>query len=295
MPWTEQPPRLDVGVVGTGRVGSVLGAALMRAGHRVKACSGVSDVSRLRAESLLPGVPVMSVEDTVKDRDLIVLTVPDDVLPELVNGLATTHAVSPGTFVMHASGRHGIKVFEPLTRQGMLPLAIHPVMTFTGTSVDVSRLSGCPFGITAPEELRAVAQALVMEIGGEPVWVPEEQRALYHAALAFGSNYLMTLVNQTIDLLNSAGIQNPELLARPLFNAALDNALRDSDRAATGPVVRGDVETVAAHIEVLRAHGGLVLDAYRALARLTADRAIASGQLSTQDAARLLDNLGADS
>ena len=161
--------------------------------------------------------------------------------------------------------------------------------------MDLTRLSGCPFGITAPQELHAVAQALVMEIGGEPVWVPQEQRALYHAALAFGSNFLMTLVNQTMDLLKSAGIDDPALLARPLFNAALDNALRDSDRAVTGPVVRGDADTVDAHLAVLREHGNLVVDAYRALARLTADRAIAHGQLSAESAARLLGKLGDES
>ena len=294
MPWTEQPPRLDVGVVGTGRVGSVIGAALRRAGHKVKACTAVSDISRLRAESLLPGVPIMSVGDTVARRDLILLTVPDDVLPALVEGLAATDAVSPGTFVVHMSGRSGVQILEPLTQRGALPLALHPVMTFTGTSMDLSRLSGCPFGVTSPDDLRAVAEALVMEIGGEPVWVPEAQRLRYHAALAFGSNFMMTLVNQTVDLLTLAGIEDAATLARPLFHAALDNALRHSDQAVTGPVVRGDAHTVAAHLAELAHNGPLVTDAYRALARLTADRAIASGQLSAADATRLMDILRGD-
>ena len=135
-PWTEKPPRLDIGVVGTGRAGSVLGAALKRAGHNIRACTAVSDISKLRAESLLPGVPVTSIDEAVKDRDLILLTVPDDVLGQVVTGLAATNAVSPGTFVMHASGRYGIEILRPLTEQGCLPLALHPVMTFTGTSID---------------------------------------------------------------------------------------------------------------------------------------------------------------
>ena len=85
-PWTEKPPRLDVGVVGTGRAGSVLGAALKRAGHNIRACTAVSDISKLRAESLLPGVPVTSNEEAVKDRDLVLLTVPDDYLSQVING-----------------------------------------------------------------------------------------------------------------------------------------------------------------------------------------------------------------
>jgi len=291
-PWTEQPPRLDIGVVGTGRAGSVLGAALMRAGHNVVACSAVSDISRLRAESLLPGVPIKSVAETVKDRDLVLLTVPDDVLPGLVEGFASTQSIGPGTFVMHASGRFGVDVLKQLTDAGCLPLALHPVMTLTGTSLDLSRLSGCPFGVTAPLSLRPVAEALVVEMGGEPVWVEEQQRGLYHAALAFGANGLMTLVNQTLELLAQAQIEDPAALAIPLLGASLDNAVRNGDQALTGPIVRGDAKTVALHLGLLAQISPAVGDAYRSLARLTAERAIESGLLRADDAARLVEVLG---
>ena len=291
-PWTEQPPRLDIGVVGTGRAGSVLGAALMRAGHKVGACCAVSDISRLRAESLLPGVPIKSVAETVKDRDLVLLTVPDDVLPELVEGFAATRSIGPGTFVVHASGRFGVDVLKPLTDAGCLPLALHPVMTLTGTSVDLNRLSGCPFGVTAPLTLRPVAEALVVEMGGEPIWVEEERRALYHAALAFAANGLMALVNQTMDLLTQAQIEDTAALAVPLLGASLDNAVRNGDQALTGPVVRGDASTVAIHLSLLTEISPAVGDAYRSLARLTAERAIESGLLRTDDASRLIEVLG---
>jgi predicted short-subunit dehydrogenase-like oxidoreductase (DUF2520 family) len=287
-PWTEKPPRLDVGVVGTGRAGSVLGAALKRAGHNIRACTAVSDISKLRAESLLPGVPVTSIEEAVKDRDLILLTVPDDYLSQVVNGLAATNAVSPGTFVMHASGRYGIEILRPLTDQGCLPLALHPVMTFTGTSIDLNRLSACPFGITTVQTLRPVAETLVVEIGGEPIWVPEENRGLYHAALTFGANNLMTLVTQTTELLEAAGITNPEDLVAPLLGASLDNALRNGDAAITGPVARGDAGTVREHLRVLANFDPAVTQAYRAMARLTAIRALASGALQPQLAEELL-------
>lgn len=294
-PWTEKPPRLDVGVVGTGRAGSVLGAALKRAGHNIQACTAVSDISKLRAESLLPGVPVTSIEEAVKDRDLILLTVPDDVLGQVVNGLAVTNAVSPGTFVMHASGRYGIEILSALTEQGCLPLALHPVMTFTGTSIDLNRLSACPFGITTVQTLRPVAETLVVEIGGEPIWVPEENRGLYHAALTFGANNLMTLVTQTSELLEAAGITNPESLVAPLLGASLDNALRNGDAAITGPVARGDANTVREHLRVLANFDPAVAQAYRAMARLTAIRALASGTLQPQLAEVLLSVLADES
>ena len=287
-PWTEKPPRLDVGVVGTGRAGSVIGAALKRAGHQIKACTAVTDLSKLRAEALLPGVAILSIEETVADRDLILLAIPDDVLAEVVSGLAATNAVSPGTFVLHLSGRYGIDILRPLTEQGCLPLALHPVMTFTGTSIDLNRLSACPFGVTTHQTLRPVAETLVMEMGGEPVWVPEASRSLYHAALTFGANNLMTLVNQTSELLESAGISNPESLVAPLLSASLDNALRNGDSALTGPIARGDAQTVREHLRVLANFDQAVTQAYRSLARLTAVRALASGVLQPQNAESLL-------
>ncbi len=287
-PWTEKPPRLDIGVVGTGRAGSVLGAALKRAGHQIKAATAVSDISILRVESLLPGVPIMSIEETVADRDLILLSVPDDVLAQVVSGLAATNAVSPGTFVMHVSGRYGIDILRPLTERGCLPLALHPVMTFTGTSIDLNRLSACPFGVTTHQTLRPVAETLVMEMGGEPVWVPEESRGLYHAALTFGANNLMTLVNQTSELLEFAGISNPEALVAPLLSASLDNALRNGDNALTGPIARGDAGTVREHLRVLAQFDPAVTQAYRSMARLTAVRALASGVLQPRVAEELL-------
>lgn len=252
---------------------------------------GVSDLSRLRAEALLPGVPLVSPERVLATADLVLITVPDDVLSDLINGLAATHAFRAGQFVAHASGRFGIQVLEPATGAGALPLALHPAMTLTGTSLDLERLSGAPFGVTAADELRPVAEALVVEMGGDPVWVPEEHRALYHAALANGANHLVTLVTQSVDLLKVAGVEEPERLLGPLLYAALDNALRSGDAALTGPVVRGDAGTVAAHVAVINEVSHEARRAYVAMARLTADRALANGALRPTQAEALLEVL----
>jgi predicted short-subunit dehydrogenase-like oxidoreductase (DUF2520 family) len=171
---------------------------------------------------------------------------------------------------------------------GALPLALHPVMTFTGAASDVHRLPGCPFGVTAPPELRAVAEALVVEMGGDPVIIADSARALYHAALANGANHLVTLVALTLETLAGIGVADPAALIRPLLGAALENALAVGEDALTGPVARGDVETVEAHLSALGAASPQARSAYVALARLTVDRALAGGRLEASVAESLL-------
>jgi predicted short-subunit dehydrogenase-like oxidoreductase (DUF2520 family) len=289
---SEHPAKLRVGVVGAGRAGTALAAALRRAGHEVVAASAVSDASVKRIHRDLPGTPIKQPAQVVSAADLVLLTVPDDVLPGLVTGLAATGADLHGRLVAHASGRHGLAVLDPAVRAGALPLALHPVMTFTGRPDDVDRLAGVSFGVTAPEALRPAAEALVVEMGGEPVFIPEERRDLYHAALASAANHLVTLVVEAGDLLRGAGVEQPSRMLGPLLSAALDNALRLGDAALTGPVARGDAETVAAHIGALRAVAPEALPGYLALARRTADRALSAGTLSAADAERLLGVLG---
>ncbi|WP_328749400.1 DUF2520 domain-containing protein [Streptomyces sp. NBC_00285] len=284
----DRPARLTVGVVGAGRVGPALAASLQLAGHRPVAVSGVSDASRRRAELMLPDVPLVSPADVLQSADLVLLTVPDDTLPGLVEGLAETGAVRPGQLLVHTSGRYGTKVLDPALRAGALPLALHPAMTFTGTPVDVQRLAGCSFGVTAPDQLRLAAEALVIEMGGEPEWIDEEMRPLYHAALALGANHLVTLVAQAMELLRTAGVEAPDHMLGPLLGAALDNALRSGDAALTGPVARGDAGTVAAHVTELRKYAPQTVSGYLAMARATADRALAHGLLKPELAEDLL-------
>jgi predicted short-subunit dehydrogenase-like oxidoreductase (DUF2520 family) len=288
----EHPARLRVGIIGPGRAGTALARALARVGHDVVAASGISEASRQRVRDNFPRAKLTDPAGVLGAADLVLFTVPDDVLPGLVEGLAATDAPYAGRLIAHASGAHGIRVLDPATRAGALPLALHPVMTFTGREDDMERIKGVSFGVTAPDQLRPAAEALVIEMGGEPVFIAEENRALYHAALALAANYLVTLVSQSASLLREAGADSPNHLLGPLLSAALDNALRFGDAGLTGPVARGDDGTVAVHIAAIGAHEPAALPAYRALARLTADRALAAGMLSASDAERLLDVLG---
>ncbi|MDI9919121.1 DUF2520 domain-containing protein [Rhodococcus sp. IEGM 1379] len=282
------PARLTVGIVSAGRVGTAVGAALERAGHIVGACSAVSAASVARAAKRLPESEILPAADVAARSELLILAVPDDQLADLVKGLAATQSVKPGTLVAHTSGANGIAILAPLTELGALPLAIHPAMTFTGHDEDTARLSSACFGITAADDIGyAIAQSLVLEIGGEPVRVREENRALYHAALAHGSNHLVTLVVDAVEALR-ASLEGDELLGQqlidgdpggvaervlqPLLSAALDNALRRGPSALTGPVARGDAEAVATHLRVLTDLDPELAAGYRAMSLRSAQR-----------------------
>lgn len=289
-----RPGRLGVGVIGAGKVGAVLGAALRAAQHALVGVSAVSEASRERAELLLPGVPILEIPDIVERSELVLLAVPDDALGPLVEGLAKLGAWQPGQLVAHTSGRHGVGILAPVRAAGAIPLAIHPAMTFTGMSLDLARLTDCCFGVTADPAMLPIAQALVVEMGAEPVVVAEGDRAAYHAALAHGSNHLVTLASQAAEILGRIGVPDPAAVLGPLLRASLDNALSAGESALTGPVARGDVGTVAAHIGALNelaadAEGAAVgagaadiLEAYRAMAHATAVRAERRGRLTAQ-------------
>ena len=217
------------------------------------------------------------------------LAVPDTELAGLVSGLAATAAVRPGTIVVHTSGVNGIGVLAPLTAQGCIPLAIHPAMTFTGAQEDISRLADACFGITAADEVGyAIAQSLVLEIGGEPFRVREDARTLYHAALAHAGNHIITVVADAVEALRAA-LSGNELLGQqlvddapggiaervigPLARASLENTLQRGQAALTGPIARGDARAVAGHLRALEAVDPQLAQAYRVNALRTAQRA----------------------
>jgi predicted short-subunit dehydrogenase-like oxidoreductase (DUF2520 family) len=282
--------RARVGVVGAGRVGAVLGARLRAAGHPVVAASGRSEASVLRVRTLLSGVDVVDPAEVARRADVLVLAVPDDVLADVAASLV--EHVRPGQVVLHTSGRHGLAPLAPLAARGARTIAFHPAMTFTGSDVDLDR--PCVLGLTAADADRAVAEELASAVGGTPVWIAEADRATYHAALAHGANHLVTIVNQAMDLLRSIGAADPSAVLEPLLGAALSNALAYGDAALTGPVVRGDVDTVRAHLSAI--DDAAIDDAstaatYRALASATADRAAADGRIDAGVTERLHDTL----
>jgi predicted short-subunit dehydrogenase-like oxidoreductase (DUF2520 family) len=226
--------RLGVGIVGAGHVGPVLGAALAAAGHAIVGISAVSERSLDRADAILPGVPILTVQEIVERSELVLLAVPDDQLEALVEGLAATRAWQAGQLVVHTSPVHGLAVLAPARAAGAIPLAIHPALQFTGTTVDLVRLRDAYCAVTAPAPVLPIGQALVVEMGAEPVVVEEEDRPKYAEAVETATTFSAAIVSQSVGLLRELGMPEPGRVIAPLVRSAMDRALGVAD-TSVGP------------------------------------------------------------
>ncbi len=274
----QRPGRMKIGIISAGKVGAVLGAALRAAGHTIVGAYARSEGSLDRLENLLPGVLSAEIEEIARTADMILFAVPDDELGPLVDGMARLGLFRQGHLVVHVAGRYGTSVLAPAVQSGAIALALHPAMTFTGTSLDLKRLIDCPIAVTGNAMFLPIGEALAAEMEGRAVVVAEEDRGLYHAALCHGANHVVTLVTQAMRMLEAAGIEDPGGYLGPLVEASLDGALRSGEALLTGPVVRGDTGTVADHLQAIDALAvtGDYADipvTYRSLAWATAKRA----------------------
>lgn len=222
-------------MIGAGRVGPVLGAALASAGHALVGISAVSQESRDRADAMLPGVPVLPVPDLVERSELVLVAVPDAALPALVEGLAQAEVWVAGQLVVHTSPRFGTGVLLPAVRRGAIPVALAPAMAFTGTSLDLGRLREARCAVTAPAPVLPIGQALAVEMGCEPIVVAEEDREAWAAALHEVVAPLERTMQEAATRLVRLGVEDPDAVLGPIARSALERALLRAARLPPPP------------------------------------------------------------
>jgi predicted short-subunit dehydrogenase-like oxidoreductase (DUF2520 family) len=221
----ERSGRLGIGIVGAGRVGPVFGAALAGAGHAIVGISAVSQASRDRAEAMLPGVPILDIPTILERSELVILAVPESELPSLITGLAATSAWQPGQLVVHTAAALGAEVLLPAQAQGAIPIAIHPAMAFTGTSIDLLRLRESYCAVTAATVVQPIGMALVVEMGAEPLLIDEADRPAYAEAIAIATTFSAAIVAQATEALSAIGVENSGRILGGLVRSAVENAL----------------------------------------------------------------------
>ncbi|MFV0374924.1 DUF2520 domain-containing protein [Microbacterium sp.] len=215
--------RLGVGVIGAGRVGPVMAAALAGAGHALNGITAGSDPERVAA--VVGDVPVLPADEVARRSELVVVAVPHEQLPGVVAGLADVGAWQVGQLVLHTDPAHGVEVLAPATGCGAIPLAVHPAIGFTGTSIDLRQLPGSYAAVTAPAAVLPIAQALAVELGCEPVVVAEADRAAYGEAIATATEFSEAVVRQSTQLLAEVGVPVPGRYLSSLVHATVDRAL----------------------------------------------------------------------
>lgn len=224
--------RLGVGVIGAGRVGPVVASALAGAGHALIGITSGSDDDRV--EALLPGVPRLEPAVLVERSELVVIAVPPAQLEGLVAGLAALGAWQPGQLVLHTAAEFGTEVLRPAAAMGAIPLAVHPAVAFSGTSMDLLQLRGSFAGVTAPGAVLPIAQALAVEIGCEPVVIAEQDRRAYAEAIATATTFSRAVVQQATGLLADIGVERPGSFLSALVRSAVDQALSEHGQAESG-------------------------------------------------------------
>jgi len=268
-----------VALVGPGRAGGALCLALRRGGDRVVAVAGrATDASSTRATAELLHAPVVAVEAAGFGADLVVLAPPDARLVDVARVVAP--GIEADALVVHLSGAQGLAALEPIVehRAGARIGALHPLQSLPSAEAGADRLAGAWAAVAGDAEVAVLAA----DLGLRPFAVADEHRAGYHAAACVASNHLVALLGQVGRLAAAAGV--PEEAFEPLVRATVEHALAIGPAAAlTGPISRGDVGTVAAHLEAIP-------DAERRAYRALAD---AARVLAGRDDPMLVDLLGA--
>jgi predicted short-subunit dehydrogenase-like oxidoreductase (DUF2520 family) len=275
------------GIVGAGAVGTALGAALSRAGWPIHAVASRDAGRRARFTGLVEGARAFAEPQAlVEEVELIILAVPDDAIAPLAAGMR----MYGGQAMVHTSGALGAEVLQPAMAAGTQIGAFHPLVAFADTERAISALHGATVAIEGDDQLAALLSSMAERIGATAVRLAPGSKAAYHAAAVLAAGGFVALLDAIAALAAVAGLDEAGALAiyGPLIEGTLGNARALGIRAAlTGPMTRGDVGTLEAHLAAMAAHAPGALELYAAAARREIVLAQERGALAPETAATM--------
>ena len=284
-----EPP--VIGIVGAGAVGTALGVALSRAGWPIHAVASRDANRREHFRSLVEVSRAFAdPEPLVEEVELIILTVPDDAIAPLAGGLR----MYGGQAMIHTSGALGAEVLAPAMAAGTQIGSFHPLVAFANTERAVASLHGATIAIEADDQLASMLASMAEVLGATPVRLASGSKAAYHAAAVLAAGGFIALLDAIAELGRVAGLDEAGALAiyGPLIEGTLGNARALGIRAAlTGPITRGDLGTLGAHLAALRAYAPGALDLYVAAGRREIELAEGRGTLATETALAMRETL----
>ncbi len=267
----------NVAIVGAGRLATFLASALHDAGFNViEIVTRDSTPSRRRAHSLAAkvGARVVTVRSGVLAADLLWFSVPDRDIRSAASSLADHIFGRPPSnqskvrFAFHSSGALLSHELDPLRKAGVAVASVHPLMTFVAGAHP--SLKGVPFALEGDRAATQAARRIVRALGGEPFSLSAPRKAAYHAWATMTSPLFLAFLVTLEEVAHASGLKRQDARRKslPIIRQTLANYARlGSARSFSGPLVRGDAETVAKHLAVLKKHPG-ARKVYVALAKV---------------------------
>ena len=274
-------------VIGCGRVGICLSAFLFKEGYEP---AGFFSRSRSSAQAARTAAGCGTVFDTAEGcaraGDIVFITTPDGIIGRICDDLARQNVLGPETMVFHLSGAHSSQILARAKQAGAVVGSIHPLQSFTPYEPgQASPFKGINISVEGDPDAVVMGKEIAAALGAQAFAIPTESKTLYHASAVVASNYLVTLVQFALTLLMETGLKEDAAfdILSPLIKGTLSNiGAKGCTRALTGPVARGDHETVSRHLadidEKLPEFSGL----YRLLGKHTLDIARAGNGLTEE-------------
>jgi predicted short-subunit dehydrogenase-like oxidoreductase (DUF2520 family) len=272
-----------IAILGLGKVGTAVGHLLKAAGYRIIAVADQSPVALKKGIPFTGGQACKSLAEAAATANCIVITTTDDAIASVCHEIVKDGAIHKGDKVIHMSGAGGLDLLAPARLAGAHVGSIHPIQSFADVAGAIINIPGSTFGITADDELREWAVSVVNALKGVPFFVPEKDKALYHAAACMASNYLTTLMYMVETTYQALGLSRKEAIRAfwPLVRGTLLNIeTRGAIEALTGPIARGDSGTIEKHLQALRKTLPDLLNAYCELGLMTVDIALQKASLA---------------
>lgn len=281
------------GIVGGGAVGTALGVALTRAGWPIHAVASRDPDRRARFAAQLDGARAFAeAQALIEEVEFIIVAIPDDALGPLAGSVR----LYSGQAIAHTSGALGAEVLQPAMAAGTQVGSFHPLVAFADTERAIAALRGATIAVEGDDQLVTLLADMADALGATAVRLAPGTKAAYHAAAMLAAGGLVALLDAITELAAVAGMNEAGALAvyGPLIEGTLDNARALGVRAAlTGPMTRGDVGTLLAHLAALREHAPSVVDLYVAAAHREVDLAVGRGALAPETASTMYRALGA--
>jgi len=246
----------EVCIIGAGRVGTAMALLLSARGYHLAAVFDPVGEAAAQAARLVDARPAQSASDAVSAADIVLLTTPDHAILEACEAAVSGDATVSGKVFVHMSGALGLAVLAPAADAGAATVAVHPLQTFPDTEGAVRALPGSSFGVTCVPEMDEWSSGFVADLDGKALTVREGDKPLYHAGAVVASNLLVMIEYAACEIFGMLGLERGEALASlmPLVHATVNNIGRlGPEEALTGPLARGDVETLEVNLEALSA------------------------------------------